>query len=171
MQITFFWGGGVHVFCSAAIERSAGASRRDEKWAIKATVRPVVMLRQLLSCAPCQALSITLLLLADIHAPITDYAWIIHRRRPGEKQDAAAKWPQVCVSESVCAPSQGRRKKESQNDLAQWNLYLSFCTQLEIICSCYRVHSVRACVKTCLKVCPQIPTISFRETYLFWEDI
>lgn len=62
----------VPCFCSAVIEHSAAVSRRDEKWAIKATVRHVMTLRQLLSYAPCQALSITLLLLADIHTPITD---------------------------------------------------------------------------------------------------
>lgn len=163
------------MFFAAPLLRSNAISRRDKKRAIKATVRPVVMLRQLLSCAPCQALSITLSLLADIHTAITDCAWIIHRPGPGEEQDASRCCQMTAgVHEWVCLCSITRKKEKEGNSKHQPRSRKSlswFCTQLEIICSYHRVHSVKACVNTCLKLCPKIPTISFRGTYLYWEDM
>lgn len=122
----------------------------------------------------CAVLSITLLLLADIHAPITDCAWIIHRRR--EEEDASRccqMTPGVCEWVCLCSLTGKKEKEGNSKHQPRWiKSSLSwFCTQLENICSYYRVHSVRACVNTCLKVCPQIPTISFRGIYLYWEDM
>lgn len=106
------------------------------------------MLRQLLSCVPRQALSITLLWLADIHEPITDCVWIIHRRRWGAGCQSLLPNDLRCVWVSLSVlpyRKEGKRRKFKTSTLFKEifilvlhttsdNLFSLSCSQREGMC-------------------------------------